>query len=165
MAEPSRPISEVSELRQVCIVVHDLQKSMERYQSILGIGPWEVLDFDDSTVSDMTYHGKPAQQKFRVATTMVGPMQLELIQPVEGDTVYSDFLKEHGEGLHHLGVVIVDNLDEAMQTSAKAGLACLQSGRIVSGHFAGARYAYLDAVNSLGTIIELAEMPKELLPY
>jgi len=153
MAEPSRAKVKVSELYQVGIVVQDLMKSIEHYQNTFGIGPWEVITLDASTLSDMTYHGRPAHHSFRIAFTMVGQMQLELLQPLEGDNIFSDFLKQHGEGLHHLGHLRVDNLVEAIQTLEKEGFPCLQSGR-----FPGGGYAYIDTVKTLGFIIELLEM-------
>lgn len=164
MANPGGLPIEVRELRHVCIVVHDVEKSIERYTNILGIGRWSVLDFDDSVIGDMTYRGKSVRHRFRAALTMVGSMQLELIQPLEGDSTYSDFLKQHGESLHHLGIVEVSDLDEAVQTFERESLPCLQSGRLVSGVYAGTRYAYLDMVNALGTIIEVVERPKAPSP-
>jgi len=152
MAETTRPTVKVSELHQVGIVVRDLENSMRHYESILGIGSWEVITVDSSIISDMTYHGRPVQYSFRVALTMVGPIQLELLQPVEGDNIYSDFLKEHGEGLHHLGHVRVDNLDEAVQALEKDGFPCIQGGR-----YPGGAYAYIDMVVPLGYFIELVQ--------
>ena len=152
MAEPNQAQIKISELYQVGIVVHDLEKSMERYEKAFGIGPWDVINVDSSMFSEMTYHGKPVQHRFRAALTMVGPMQLELIEPINGDNIYSDFLKEHGEGLHHLGHVRVENLDEAVQTLEKHGFPCLQSGRFGDGG-----YAYIDTSMTLGTIIELVQ--------
>jgi len=159
MANPSGPLIEVRELRQVCIVVHDVEKSIERYINILGIGQWSVRDFDDSFVGDMTYRGEPVRHRFRVARTMVGSMELELIQPLEGKSAYSDFLEQNGEGLHHLGIVQVEDLDEAIERLEGEGIPCLQSGRIIAGSYAGTRYAYLDASEALGTVIELAQWP------
>ena len=153
MTEPSRAKIKVSELYQVGIVVHDLEKSIEHYQNTFGIGPWGTMNVDPSIFSEMTYHGRPVQHRFRAAFAMVGPMQLELIQPVEGDNIYSDFLTEHGEGVHHLGHVRVANLAEAIQTLEKEGFPCLQSGRSPGGG-----YAYMDTVKTLGIIIELLEM-------
>ncbi len=163
MAEPTRPIIGVTELRQVCIVVHDLQKSMEHYQNILGIGPWEVFEINESITSNTTYHGQVVQHSFSVALATVGSIQLELIQPLKGDNIYSDFLKEHGEGSHHLGHVVVNNIDEAIQTYACEGFPCLQSGHIVNGKYAGRSYAYVDTVKALGTIIELVKRPQGML--
>ena len=155
MAEPSRPRIQVSELYQVCIAVYDLEKSMEHYQSTIGAGQWAVFDVDVSTISDMTYHGRPAQYRYRAAFTMFGPMQLELIQPLEGGNIFSDFLREHGEEVHHLGHVRVGNLGEAIQRLEKEGSPCLQSGRLPGGG-----YAYMDTVKALGVIIELLELPE-----
>ena len=153
MAEPNHAQIKISGLFQVGIVVHDLEKSMERYEKAFGIGPWEVINVDSSMFSEMTYHGKPVQHRFRAALAMVGPMQLELIEPLEGDNIYSDFLKEHGEGLHHLGHVRVSDLDEAIQSFEKEGFPCLQSGRS-----SRAGVAYMDTSKTLGFIIELLEM-------
>ena len=161
MAEPSRVKFKVSELYQVCIAVYDLEKSMEHYQNIMGIGPWEVFTADASSLSDMIYHGRPIQRSHRAAFTMVGPMQLELMQPVEGDSTFSDFLKEHGEGVHHLGHVRVDNIDEAIRTWESEGFACLESG-----HFPdGGGFAYMDTVKALGVMIELLQVPEGPSPF
>ena len=152
MAKQAGPKVRVSELHQVGIVVRNLEESMRHYQDVLGIGPWQVLDIDSTMLADMSYRGRPTQHRFRIALTKVGPIQLELLQPVDGDTIYSDFLKEHGEGMHHLGHVRVENLDEAVQTFERYGFACVQSGRFGSGG-----YAYIDMSMTLGTIIELVQ--------
>lgn len=155
MAESNRAKVKIPELYQVGIVVQDLEKSIENYQNTFGIGPWGTMNIDPSTFRDMTYHGRPVQHRFRAAFAMVGPMQLELIQPVEGDNIYSDFLREHGEGVHHLGHLRVANLAEAIKTLEKEGFPCLQSGRYPNGG-----YAYMDTVKALGVIIELLEVPE-----
>ena len=162
MVEAGKPILKVNELYQVCIVVRNLDKSIEHYQNVLGIGPWEFMDVDPSIVSDTIYRGRPVEHRFRAALTMVGPIQLELIQPLEGDSIYSDFLKEHGEGLHHLGHVWVQNLDEVVHTLEQAGLPCIQSGRITNEELSqfSPGYAYIDTGKALGFILELLELPE-----
>ena len=45
------------ELFQVGIIVRDLEKSMAHYQNTPGIGPWGIVDGDESIISDMTCHG------------------------------------------------------------------------------------------------------------
>ena len=159
MANPGSLPIEVRELRQVCIVVHDVEKSIEQYTNILGIGQWSIRDVDDSVIVDMTYRGKPVRHRFRVARALVGPMELELIQPLEGDSTYSDFSNQHGEGLHHLGLIEVGDLDEAIRTFERESFPCLQSGRVITGIYAGTSYAYIDTTKALGTVIELAQWP------
>jgi methylmalonyl-CoA/ethylmalonyl-CoA epimerase len=40
--------------------------------------------------------------KFLIGLSWVGDMQLEIIQPVYGPTIYEAFIEKHGEGRHHI---------------------------------------------------------------
>ncbi len=77
---------------------------------------------------------------------------LELLQPVEGQGIYRDFLNEHGEGIHHLGHVRVDNMDEAIDALGKAGFPCIETGGDPAIHV----WAYVDTTEVFGYIIELS---------
>jgi len=134
---------------------------MESYRNTIGAEHWESFEVDSSSIINMMYHGRPAQYRYRAAFTMVGPMQLELMQPVEGDNTFSDFLKEHGEGVHHLGHVRVDDIDEAIRAWESEGFACPESG-----HFPdGGGFAYMDTVKALGVMIELLQVPEGPSPF
>ena len=45
MANTSPARVKATAIQQVCIVVNDLQETMEAYWNILGIDPWAVVDF------------------------------------------------------------------------------------------------------------------------
>ncbi len=151
MTQQLPSIIKVSELFQVGIVVHDLEKSMKQYQSLLGIDKWEVMEIDSSTIP-MTYRGKPAELSFKVAFCMLGSLMLELIEPVKGNGTYRDFLNDHGEGIHHLGHIRVDDLNEAVQALEKAGFPCIETGDVPDS----LSWAYVDTTAALGYIIELS---------
>ena len=148
----AKPPIKISELFQVGIVVHDLEKSMKDYESLLGINSWKVLEINDDSLK-FTYHGKPVKHSFRAAMTMLGSFMVELLQPVEGESVYRDFLNEHGEGLHHLGHVRVDDLDEAVQALEKAGFPCIETGGDTLGFHS---WAYVDTTSLIGYVLELS---------
>ena len=158
MTEQHQGKFRVAEISQVCIVVRDLQKTMEHYWNTLGIGPWSIYDAGPPFLRGTTYHGKPSQLRMKVASAMVGSLYVELIQPLEGDSIYSDFLKEHGEGLHHLGL-FMENIDEMVRAMENAGFPC-----IASGHTNGNAFAYFDAVKTLGVILEGVEMSGGMPP-
>jgi len=151
MTQQLPSIIKVSELFQVGIVVHDLEKSMKQYQSLLGIDKWEVMEIDSSTIP-MTYRGKPAELSFKAAFCMLGSLMLELIEPVKGNGTYRDFLNDHGEGIHHLGHIRVDDLNEAVQALEKAGFPCIETGDVPDS----LSWAYVDTTAALGYIIELS---------
>ena len=165
MANSNHPVVNVTELEQVCIVVHDLTKSMEAMWDTFGIGPWDIYIADADSVSNMTYHGKPASFKFKVARThnKLGGIEIELIQPVEGDNIYRDYLKEHGEGIHHLGWHKVDNLEaftETTQRLEREGFPCIMSGRGQRSAF-----AYFDTTKVLHTILEVNWWYPNVIPH
>jgi hypothetical protein len=54
---------------------------------------------------DTYLHGKPTDYTMIGAQAHVGPIVVELLQPVEGPSIYKKWLDEHGEGLHHIAVM------------------------------------------------------------
>lgn len=156
---PGQAKFEVKELEQVGIIVRDLQKSMENYWNNFGIGPWTIFHYPSSELRDMTYRGKAGRFSFQIARGTVGAMEVELIEPLEGESTWADFLKEHGEGVHHIAWYKVDNMAETIQSMEKAGFLCLTSARTYRAHF-----AYFDTTKLLGTILE-AFWADESIPF
>lgn len=160
MPQTSLPKVKVKSITHVALVVKDLQKTMENYWSILGIGPWEVYQWEAPLVHDRKYHGKPAWAREKIAIAQLGEIELELVQAVEGDSIYQDFLTEHGEGLHHLSFE-VDDVDKTAEILAKEGFPSLQSARVGSPECEGA-YNYI-AIKPLHAIWEPAHKPDNIV--
>jgi len=137
------------------MVVRDVNKSVESFWNTFGIGPWNVFIIDPSILNEMTYRGKPARYSFKMARTQhkIGGFEIELMEPLEGDSTYRDFLREHGEGIHHLGWQRLDSpeaVTETVKLLEKAGFPCLMSGSSADSSF-----AYIDTTKTLHTILEL----------
>jgi 4-hydroxyphenylpyruvate dioxygenase-like putative hemolysin len=128
MSKKSPAKVKVSGLTQVAIAVKDLQATVENYWSILGIGPWEIYDWEFPRVYDRTYRGRKSWAREKIALAKVGGVELELVQAVEGDSIYQDFIAERGEGIHHLQFKD-EKVDEVAAVLADEGFSCLQSGR------------------------------------
>jgi len=158
MVQTSPAKIKVKDITQVDLVVKDVQKTAENYWNILGIGPWDIYALHTPMLSEVTYHGKPTQFSMKLGVATVGTVQLELIEPLSGDSLYSDFLAEYGEGPHHLQFT-TDNIDEITQIMAKDGFPPLMSGRIGDGAF-----AFYDTVDALKTIWGAFRPPKGMLP-
>jgi len=149
---------------QVCVVVRDIQKAVEQYWGILGIGPWSIYTFAPPRLTDTTVRGKSKRFSMKIALALVGSMTVELIQPLEGESIYKEFLDEKGEGLHHIASFQVDDLGRAITVLEKRGIGVLQSGT-----WEGASFAYMDTEKTLGAIIEfvkrVGERPKPEATY
>ena len=62
----------------------------------------------DSDTPGTTFRGQPSDVKLKLAFFRSGPLEIELIQPVEGKNLYTEFLETRGEGIHHLGYQVED---------------------------------------------------------
>jgi catechol 2,3-dioxygenase-like lactoylglutathione lyase family enzyme len=129
MAEDS--IVKVKAINQIAIAVKNIEIVAENYWKILGIGPWEVYTWEAPLVYDRTYHGKPAWAREKIAITRVGNLEFELVQAVDGPSLYGDWVEEHGEGFHHMNFLIdkEDDFDKTVEALVKEGFQSLQSGR------------------------------------
>ena len=67
-----------------------------------------------------------------------GRVQIELIQPIDGEGVTHDFLAEYGPGAHHLAF-LVDSVDKEVAAADDDGIDC-----VMSGHIGTLYYVYLD---------------------
>ena len=144
---------------QVGIVVDDLDRALELYTNRFGVGPWRIYTYGPSTLTSMAYRGEPGAFSMLLALAGQGP-QLELIQPLEGPSVYHEWLERHGPGLHHVAVE-VDSLTKTIATMELAGYALLQLGRGFGPDGDGG-FAYFDTQGDLGVIVEAIEEAKRI---
>ncbi len=162
MTRESRPKPKLTFLQngvaQVALIVQDLDKTVENYWNYFGIGPWHFYTYGKPLVKKMSYRGEPVEYKMRVALSWIGSLRIELIEMLEGPTVYADFVKEHGHGVHHFGV-LVESMEEAIAQAQEAGLTMTQDGAGF-GKDGDGHYAYLNTEEIIGTTIELIERPK-----
>jgi len=105
------------DISQVGIVVRDMDKTIEYYEKVLGLGPFVRPEI---SYVEKFYYGKPVDSKWIMGFCSLGPVELELIQPLTDPTIYHDFLKEKDEGIHHLGFEVKD-IDEKIALCEKMG--------------------------------------------
>jgi methylmalonyl-CoA/ethylmalonyl-CoA epimerase len=151
-----------SGITQVAMIVKDLDQTIENYWMEFGIGPWHIYTYEKPLIKYMSYHGEPSDYKMRMALAPFGQMQLELIEIIEGDSIYADFVKEHGYGIHHIQF-LVDDVQSALAEVEAAGLKVIQDG---SGYGADGDgyFGYLDTEDKLGVTIELVSRPNKRVP-
>lgn len=66
---------------------------------------------------------------------MVGDLEIELIEPLEGPSVHRDFLAEHGEGVHHVACFEFDDPYAVAEAFAEAGVPIVQEGTWYDTHY------------------------------
>jgi len=146
-----------TETLQISIVVRDLEQAMRTYVEEYGIGPWEIYEFNPDTVAQMVKNDAPAESAWRIAVTMVGSVQWELIQPLDEGSIYAGFLASKGEGVHHVAVG-GKAYQEELDTMRAKGRRVLQGGT-----YNGVQFAYLSTDEDLGVITEIFDWPEGLV--
>lgn len=138
---------------QIGIVVADLEESIHYLTEIFGIGPFHVVDWPPEGRADIQkfYFNKPGNFTARMAFTELGPVELELIQPLEGESIWADFLHEHGGGIHHLRFN-VDDVLPVQEYLAEKGIPSAQHG---SGIRPGTTWMNFASEEKIGFVIEI----------
>lgn len=140
-------------IKQIAIVVKDVEKAMDHYVNVLGIGPWDVRHFTPAKVRDFKIDGQLVTEDFEFicAVCWEGDIEFELIQPIKGPNIYWKHLEEKGEGLHHIKEVLSDaEIPAALQEFEDKGISVLQTGWIDNDvHY------YLDTEPTLGFVYEI----------
>ena len=144
---------------QVAILVPDLMEAIKHYYEDWGVGPWKIFTYGKPLCSEATYYGQDADYQMRIGLSMAGPMRFELIQPLSGESIYADFIAEHGYGVHHFGLK-VDDMSKAMADARAAGYEVIQDGSGF-GLDGDGHYAYLDTEDKLCVALEFIEQPKQ----
>ncbi len=114
---------------QICVCVENLHETMANWK--------EIFDFDEGTIvlkstkkafeeddwNGLNYNEKKCGFFHQYYRFSIGNLDLEIIEPFDKNpgNPYSDFLIEHGRGLHHLGVKI-GNLKQLMDDMKRQGI-------------------------------------------
>jgi methylmalonyl-CoA/ethylmalonyl-CoA epimerase len=146
---------------QMAYAVNDLAKAQRFFQATLGVPRFFVIE--DIQFRAYTYRGQPAFCRQNVAFGYAGPLQIELMQPLEGENSLITFLRQRGPGVHHLGLE-VDDLEQVLGAIQGASapeetenVTLIESG--IAGQ--GTRFAFLDTLASSGTYLELVALDEE----
>jgi 4-hydroxyphenylpyruvate dioxygenase-like putative hemolysin len=145
------PKIKTGEIIQIGIVVRDLQKAVDNYWTTVGIGPWQIVRMEPPILTGVTLRGKPVDASMLAAIAQSGSIQMELIQPLEGPSIWKEFLNKRGEGLHHVQS-LVQNPKVALAKFKEMGVDVLMSGKIANNIF-----YYMDTEPLLGIILEFID--------
>lgn len=145
--------SPFSQLDHVTVAVTDIERAVRFYHSV-GIGTF--VPPAKHNFANVMLRGKPLTSKVITRETWIGPVFLQLVQQVEGESLVSEFIRRKGEGVFHLGF-IVDNIDEAEDKVVKMGLHVTQRGRREDG----SGYTFFDTEALAGVTLEIKEEPRE----
>jgi hypothetical protein len=139
-------------------VVDDLQRAMDQWISLWGVGPFFVMEH--VPMENLHYRGQPSKIDCTIGLAQSGRTQIELIQQnCDNPSVYRDYVPKGRSGFHHIAVITKD-YDREIAAYRSKGLAVAMNGT-----FGDMRFAYVDAWREVGSVIELIEDRPSIRDY
>jgi catechol 2,3-dioxygenase-like lactoylglutathione lyase family enzyme len=136
---------------QIGIVVRDIEKAAELYKDLFEFrGNGNIVE-QSATV---TCRGEEGEYKMKKIMDFFGEKQLEIVEILEstGPNLYTEFLEEGRQGLHHLGIYVKD-AEKFITTFNK--LYNIEAVQV--GHVGKLTFTYLDTREFIGYYVELIE--------
>ena len=145
-------------------VVQDLMESIREYNDFFGIGPWDILTFDERYIENVVLDGV-AYPSYRIKVGFCPdcpnlPCAVELIQPLDDRSTFAKFLKERGPGLHHLGIQCDEPYEQVLKFLEAHDIPIEQSALVSKGE----NCFFVDAVKKFGTLFELQGRVADFTP-
>jgi Glyoxalase/Bleomycin resistance protein/Dioxygenase superfamily len=136
---------------ELCHVTTDLDAALLHWTRDLGAGPFFV--FDVPVLPGQLYYGHPTEVSLRVGFGFSGGVLIELLQQTnDGASPFLDFVRERGEGLHHIMPRI--DFDAGFARLSGAGHKIAYSGTMPGGE----RFCLFDTRALSGAYVELMEL-------
>ena len=139
---------------QIGIIVKNAEKTANAYAKVFGIPKPAIVPIADDAFANTHYHGHPSTARGKAAFFDLGAVQMELIEPIGAPSTWEEFLRTHGEGIHHIAFKTAD-MQAAQNFLTSNGMKNVQQGG-----WDGGQYAYIDCSEQLGTILELLHSDK-----
>lgn len=148
---------------QIAWVTHDLDTTETALTGLLGAKKWVRMPDVHFGPDTCTYRGAPADFVAHISLSYVGDMQLELIEPVTGDSIYREFLRDCGPGLHH---ICMRTDDPAAFVAAVSDAEALGADVVTQGVMPGGmEFAYLSAPAAGIPFVEIAYIPDDIQAF
>ncbi len=150
VAKPTVDLSVYGRVVHVGWVVKDLDRVVHYWEKLglKNIGPAGVREFPD-----VTFRGRKTPLSLKMAFANIGGVQIEWIQPVDGTSTYDEYLRQHGDGVHHLAFAVTspEQLAEQIRYFQAKGVNVVQRGTWEGAKGQGA-FAYLDTAAQGGAL-------------
>ena len=125
----------------IAIAVNDADRALENYKKILKIDKIDVEEVPN--------------EKVKVVMLNLEDTRLELIEPLEDTSPISKFLKERGEGIHHIAIT-ADEIENDVNHAKENGMKFL--GELRTGSY-GRKITFIHPKSLNGVLVEFCQAP------
>jgi methylmalonyl-CoA/ethylmalonyl-CoA epimerase len=125
----------------IAIAVNNADHALENYKRILNIDKIEVEEVPSEMV--------------KVVMLNLKDTRIELLEPISDNSPISKFLKERGEGIHHIAIT-ADEIEKDVQRAMDNGMKFL--GGLRTGSY-GRKITFIHPKSLNGVLVEFCQSP------
>ncbi len=125
----------------VAIAVNNAANTLENYKKILKIDKIESEEVPN--------------EKVKVIIMNLQDTRIELLEPLENTSPISKFLKDHGEGIHHIAIT-ADEIEQDVARAKENGMRFI--GDIRTGSY-GRKITFIHPKSLNGVLVEFCQSP------
>ena len=137
-------------LHHVGVVYKDLSDVVEKLKILYGMPKIDIMDSNVPVNTVIKELKKPF--KIRLGFASFGDTMIELFQPLDNNSIYSEFLEKNPEGgIHHFGIMVKD-IKEELKKWDSMGVKRIYSGTLPTNSF-----VYYDTKDMFGYVTEIMD--------
>jgi methylmalonyl-CoA/ethylmalonyl-CoA epimerase len=136
----ARGVAMLEKIDHIGIAVKDIDEALRFYREAFGIEPSLIYE--------------SSHTKAKIAFLPIGDARIELIQPLNPESVVGRFLEKKGEGIHHISFKVKD-VDKSLHELEEKGIQLLdkQSRKVREKEKVG----FLNPKSANGVLVELMQ--------
>lgn len=127
------------EIHHMGYVYRDGEEAVKIFKSLFGIEKFNRINMG----------------VVKVARSMIGRLQIDLLEPQDTNSIFHEFLESGNIGLHHIGY-LVEDVDKVIKEWDAKGFK-----QVLGGIISPAKFVYFDTTNLFGHIIEFLQVNYE----
>ncbi len=135
--------SAIMRIDHIAIAVNDANLALENYKKILRV---DKIDFEEVPT-----------EKVKVVMLNLEDTRLELLEPMDDSSPISKFLRDRGEGIHHIAIT-ADEIESDVKNALGKGMRFL--GDIRTGSY-GRKITFIHPKSLNGVLVEFCQAPPE----
>ena len=131
----------IMRIDHIAIAVNDANLALENYKKVLRV---DKVDFEEVPT-----------EKVKVVMLNLEDTRLELLEPIDDTSPISKFLRERGEGIHHIAIT-ADEIESDVKSAIGKGMRFL--GDIRTGSY-GRKISFIHPKSLNGVLVEFCQAP------
>jgi len=150
-------------LTKIGLVVDNIEEAVNHYCRLFNLPLPEIqvpkLEEPSTEHTDDNYtwyRGEYRDTRTKFANLQLGPVTVELLEPLDEPSPWNEYKQKHGQGVHFIAFTI-NGFEQHIDFMQQQGAPLTHKGEYGSG-----RYSYFDSEKLLGVTLGLQELgPKQ----